>query len=160
MASPYRDRIAEFRSLSQTLQKLGGEISAVDKNHLQNDDVSQSPPLPFPSFRSEFNRKASLIGSGIHETSQKIVRLAKLAKRSSMFNDPIVEIQELTALIKADITALNAALSDLQTLLNMEIADGNYSEDRVVHSTMVCDDLKNKLMGATKHFQDVLTARN
>ncbi|KAE8712081.1 hypothetical protein F3Y22_tig00110264pilonHSYRG00228 [Hibiscus syriacus] len=67
---------------------------------------------------------------------------------------------ELTALIKADITALNAALSDLQTLLNMEIADGNYSEDRVVHSTMVCDDLKNKLMGATKHFQDVLTARN
>ncbi|GMI87249.1 syntaxin of plants 31, T-SNARE SED 5 [Hibiscus trionum] len=41
----------------------------------------------------------------------------------------------------------------------MEIADGNYSEDRVVHSTTVCDDLKNKLMGATQHFQDVLTAR-
>ncbi|KAL4295472.1 hypothetical protein GQ457_12G032800 [Hibiscus cannabinus] len=159
MASPYRDRTSEFRSLSQTLQKLGGGISAVDKNHLRNDDVSQSPLPPAPSFRSEFNRKASLIGSGIHETSQKIVRLAKLAKRSSMFNDPIVEIQELTALIKTDITTLNMALSDLQTLQNMEIADGNYSEDRVVHSTTVFDDLKNKLMGATKHFQDVLTAR-
>ncbi|XWS07657.1 hypothetical protein CRYUN_Cryun41cG0008300 [Craigia yunnanensis] len=76
-----------------------------------------------------------------------------------MFDDPIVEIQELTALIKTDITTLNMALSDLQTLQNMEIADGNYSEDRVVHSTTVCDDLKSKLMGATKHLQDVLTAR-
>ncbi|KAK6234312.1 hypothetical protein QUC31_006718 [Theobroma cacao] len=156
MTSPYRDRTAEFRSLLQTLQKIGG-ISSVNDSHLQNDHVSKPPP-PFSS-RSEFNKKASLIGSGIHETSQKIVRLAKLAKRSSMFDDPIMEIQELTALIKSDITALNMALSDLQTLQNMEIADGNYSEDRVVHSTTVCDDLKGKLMGATKHLQDVLTAR-
>ena len=71
-----------------------------------------------------------------------------------MFDDPLVEIQELTALIKTDITTLNMALSDLQILQNMEIADGNYSEDRVVHSTKVCDDLKSKLMGATKHLQD------
>ena len=76
-----------------------------------------------------------------------------------MFDDPIVEIQELTALIKNDITALNVALSDLQTLQNMELADGNYSEDRAVHSTTVCDDLKSKLMGATKELQDVLTTR-
>ncbi|XP_021295634.1 syntaxin-31 [Herrania umbratica] len=156
MASPYRDRTAEFRSLLQTLQKIGG-VSSVNDSHLQNDHVSK-PAAPLCS-RSEFNKKASLIGSGIQETSQKIVRLAKLAKRSSMFDDPIMEIQELTALIKSDITALNMALSDLQTLQNMEIADGNYSEDRVVHSTTVCDDLKGKLMGATKHLQDVLTAR-
>lgn len=76
-----------------------------------------------------------------------------------MFDDPIVEIQELTALIKNDITALNVALLDLQTLQNMELADGNYSEDRAVHSTTVCDDLKSKLMGATKELQDVLTTR-
>lgn len=82
-----------------------------------------------------------------------------VAKRSSMFDDPMVEIQELTALIKNDITALNTALTDLQTLQNMEIADGNYSQDRLVHSTAVCDDLKSKLMGATKQLQDVLTTR-
>lgn len=76
-----------------------------------------------------------------------------------MFDDPIVEIQELTALIKDDVTALNTALSDLQTLQNLEIAEGNYSQDRVVHSTTVCDDLKSKLMGATKELQDVLTTR-
>ena len=82
-----------------------------------------------------------------------------MAKRSSIFDDPIKEIQELTTLTKDDITALNVAVSDLQTLQNLEVADGNYSEDRVVHSTTVCDDLKNKLMGTTKQFQEVLTTR-
>jgi syntaxin 5 len=76
-----------------------------------------------------------------------------------MFDDPIVEIQELTSLIKNDITTLNVALSDLQTIQNIEIADGNFSEDRVGHSTAVFDDLKGKLMGATKQLQNVLTAR-
>ena len=76
-----------------------------------------------------------------------------------MFDDPIREIQEMTALIKNDITSLNVAISDLQAIQTMEIAEGNYSEDRVVHSTAVCDDLKSKLMGATKQLQDVLTAR-
>ncbi|KAL7253357.1 hypothetical protein ACSBR1_007813 [Camellia fascicularis] len=152
--SPYRDRTLEFRSLSETLQKIGG---------LASSNGSQTTPstskLPATSYRSEFNKRASRIGLGVHETSLKISRLAKLAKRSSLFDDPIKEIQELTALIKDDITALNVAVSDLQTLQNLELADADYSEDRVVHSTTVCDDLKNKLMGATKQFQDVLTTR-
>ena len=57
-----------------------------------------------------------------------------------MFDDPIMEIQELTSLIKNDIMALNVALSDLQTIQNIEIADGKYSKDRVGHTTAVFDD--------------------
>nr|GEX46758.1 syntaxin-31 isoform X2 [Tanacetum cinerariifolium] len=121
--------------------------------------VSTTSSKSSSSFRSEFNKKASRIGLGVHETQKKISRLANLAKKSTIFDDPLKEIQELTVLIKNDITSLNVAVSDLQTLQNMEIADGDYSEDRVVHGTAVCDDLKNKLMGTTKKFQDVLTAR-
>ncbi|RDX68667.1 Syntaxin-31 [Mucuna pruriens] len=153
MASSYRDRTSEFRLLTETLKKIGGGAAAPIQ-------AENAPSTSHESYsRSEFNRKASRIGLGIHETSQKIARLAQLAKKSSMFNDPIVEIQELTALIKNEITALNSALSDLQTIQHMDMADGNYSQDRVVHSNAVCDDLKSKLMGATKHLQDVLTAR-
>lgn len=155
----YRDRTAEFHSITQTLKKIGGIAPVHQNKSYQANNSSPSKPLLSYTTRSEFNKKASLIGSGVHETSQKISRLAQLAKRSSMFNDPTVEIQELTVLIKNDITALNAALTDLQTIQNMEIADGNYSEDRFVHSTTVCDDLKSKLMGATKRLQDVLTTR-
>ncbi|GMY22967.1 syntaxin-31 [Fagus crenata] len=161
MSSTYRDRTVEFRSLSETLKKIGG-ITAVH-HQAENDPASSKPLVPaattVASSRSEFNKKASRIGLGIHETSNKIARLAQLAKRSSMFDDPIVEIQELTSLIKNDITTLNVALSDLQTIQNIEIADGNFSEDRVGHSTAVFDDLKGKLMGATKQLQNVLTAR-
>ncbi|THG16008.1 hypothetical protein TEA_008104 [Camellia sinensis var. sinensis] len=152
--STYRDRTTEFRSLSETLKKIGG---VADSNESQNGPSPSKPPAT--SYRSEFNKKASRIGLGIHETSLKIARLSKLGKKSSIFDDPIKEIQELSAFIKDDITALNVAVSDLQNLQNVEIADGNYSEDRVVHSTTVCDDLKTKLMGATKQFQDVLTTR-
>ncbi|KAJ6720554.1 SYNTAXIN-31 [Salix viminalis] len=155
----YRDRTAEFQSITQTLKKIGGITPFHQTQSHQAHNSSPSKPLLSSITRSEFNKKASLIGSGVHETSHKISRLAQLAKRSSMFNDPTVEIQELTVLIKNDITALNAALTDLQTIQNMEIADGNYSEDRLVHSTTVCDDLKSKLMSATKRLQDVLTTR-
>ncbi|KAG2317380.1 hypothetical protein Bca52824_020502 [Brassica carinata] len=41
------------------------------------------------------------------------------------------------------------SLSDLQTLQNMETADGSYSHDKFGHYTAVCDDLKTRLMGAT-----------
>ncbi|WVY91465.1 hypothetical protein V8G54_036979 [Vigna mungo] len=153
MSSSYRDRTSEFRLLSETLKKIEGGTSPSVQPEIASSTSHDS------YSRSEFNRKASRIGLGINETSQKVARLAQLARRSSMFNDPAVEIQELTVLIKNEITALNSALSDLQAIQNMDMADGSYSQDRIVHSTAVCDDLKSKLMGATKHLQDVLTAR-
>ncbi|CAH2073968.1 unnamed protein product [Thlaspi arvense] len=179
MGSTFRDRTAEFHSLSQTLKKIG----AIPSVHQVEDDLATSKRSPPGSSKSEFNKKASMIGLRIHETSQKIARLAKctvrsivavflsivfrwnhdfvlVAKQSSIFNDRTVEIQELTVLIRNDITGLNMALSDLQTLQNMEIADGNYSQDKVGHYTAVCDDLKTRLMAATKQLQDVLTTRS
>ncbi|XP_077225171.1 syntaxin of plants 31 isoform X2 [Tasmannia lanceolata] len=153
--SSYRDRTSEFRFLSERLKKIEGIPEAKGKENDRETSTSASAILA----RSEFNKKASRIGSGIYETSQKISRLSKLAKRSSMFDDPVREIQELTALIKNDITALNVAVSDLQALQNLEVSDGNCSQDRAVHATTICDDLKNRLMGTTKHFKDVLTTR-
>ncbi|CAN8298292.1 unnamed protein product [Cochlearia groenlandica] len=157
MGSTLRDRTAEFHSLSQTLKKIGA-IPSVDKS--SEDEPATSKRSPPGSSRSEFNKKASQIGLRIHETSLKISRLSKLAKQSSIFNDRTMEIQELTVLIRNEITGLNMALSDLQTLQNMEIADGNYSQDKVGHYTAVCDDLKTRLMVATKQLQDVLTTRS
>lgn len=159
-STTFRDRTAEFRSLSQTLKKIGAIPSSL--HQAESDPTTSSTKRSPPgSSRSEFNKKASQIGLRIHETSQKTARLAKLGKESSIFNDRTLEIQELTVLIRNDITGLNMALSDLQTLQNMEIADGSsYSHDKAGHYTAVCDDLKTRLMGATKQFQDVLTARS
>ncbi|RLN23248.1 syntaxin 32 [Panicum miliaceum] len=82
-----------------------------------------------------------------------------VAKRTSVFDDPTMEIQELTAVIKKDITALNTAVVDLQALCNSQNESGNLSKDTTNHSTTVVDNLKNRLMSATKEFKEVLTMR-
>lgn len=80
-----------------------------------------------------------------------------VAKRTSVFDDPTMEIQELTAVIKQDITAINSAVVDLQYLCSSR--NENISSDTTTHSTTVVDDLKNRLMSTTKEFKDVLTMR-
>lgn len=153
----YRDRTSEFASLSKTLKKISGSTAPDDQSQ-QNISPSTTKLLA-NSDRSEFNKKASKIGLTIHQTFQKIDRLAKLAKRSSIFDDPSKEIQELTAFIKNDITVLNVGVSDLQALQDRELSDGTHSKDKVVHCTAICDDLKTRLMAATKSFQEALTVR-
>lgn len=76
-----------------------------------------------------------------------------------MFDDPATEIQELTVVIKQDITALNAAISDLQELCDSRNDGGSQSKHSSEHSTTVVDSLKSKLMDTTKEFKDVLTMR-
>ena len=82
-----------------------------------------------------------------------------VAKRTSVFDDPTVEIQELTAVIKQDITALNSAVTDLQILCNSQNESGNTSKHTTEHSTIVVDNLKTRLMSTTKEFKEVLTMR-
>lgn len=82
-----------------------------------------------------------------------------VAKRTSVFDDPTTEIQELTAVIKQDITALNSAVVDLQFVCNSQNESANVSTDTTTHSATVVDNLKNRLMSATKEFKEVLTMR-
>ncbi|XP_038885581.1 syntaxin-32 [Benincasa hispida] len=155
-AHSFRDRTLEFQNITERLKKSFSSgtgttgPSAVSKSEEQRSAVA---------LQSEFNKRASKIGLGIHQTSQKLSKLAKLAKRTSVFDDPTMEIQELTALIKQDITTLNSAVVDLQLLCNSRNENGNISSDTTSHSTTVVDDLKNRLMSTTKEFKEVLTMR-
>ena len=83
--SSYRDRTAEFLSIAERLKKAPGGPQL-------NGDSSASgqpaaPPAGHPSAtsaQSEFNRQASRIGLSIHQTTQK---LQKLAKRECLGDD-------------------------------------------------------------------------
>ncbi|KAL8152512.1 hypothetical protein V2J09_010272 [Rumex salicifolius] len=154
--SSYRDRTQEFQGIADRLKKtVSNAPSSTSSSSRSQLDGSRSAV----SIQSEFNKRASKIGFGIHQTSQKLAKLAKLAKRTSVFDDPTVEIQELTAVIKQDITALNSAVVDLQLLCNSQGEIGSTSSDTTTHSTTVVDNLKNRLMTATKEFKEVLTMR-
>ncbi|XP_026408431.1 syntaxin-32-like [Papaver somniferum] len=155
--SSYRDRTQEFLTVTERLKK---SYSPGGQNNVPSSSNSRPEgPRSGISMQSEFNKRASKIGYGIHQTSQKLAKLAKLAKRTSVFDDPTVEIQDLTAVIKQDITALNSAVVDLQLVCNTQNDSGNISKDTTSHSTTVVDNLKNRLMSATKEFKEVLTMR-
>ncbi|KAH8482240.1 hypothetical protein Peur_068227 [Populus x canadensis] len=154
----YRDRTQEFLSVAERLKKSfssANNVASSSSGSSTKVDATRSAV----AIQSEFNKRASKIGLGIHQTSQKLAKLAKLAKRTSVFDDPTLEIQELTAVIKQDITVLNSAVVDLQLLCSSQNESGNISSDTTTHSTTVVDNLKNRLMTATKEFKEVLTMR-
>ncbi|KAF2304572.1 hypothetical protein GH714_033657 [Hevea brasiliensis] len=155
----YRDRTQEFLSVAERLKKSFSSANNAATSSSSSNSAKHDATRSAVAIQSEFNKRASKIGFGIHQTSQKLAKLAKLAKRTSMFDDPTTEIQELTAVIKQDITALNAAVVDLQFLCNSQNESGNISSDTSTHSTTVVDNLKNRLMSATKEFKEVLTMR-
>lgn len=83
MASAYRDRTSEFRSLTETLKKIEG---VAPPNQADNVPSTSKQSSPIPYSRSEFNRKASRIGLGIHDTTQKISRLDQCKPTSTFFH--------------------------------------------------------------------------
>lgn len=158
--SSFRDRTQEFQSVAERLKKSFSSGPGSGQNGPSSGSKSKfEEQRSVVAVQSEFNKRASKIGYGIHQTSQKLGKLTKLAKRTSVFDDPTREIQELTAVIKQDITALNSAVVDLQLLSNSRNDSGNISSDTTSHSTTVVDDLKNRLMSTTKEFKEVLTMR-
>jgi len=170
MMSSTRDRTSEFFSIAD---RLGGSVGAsasggggagagsgLAPRGLSGSSLGSSS-LGAPALSkvdsSLFASKASSIGMGIHATSTKLARLAALAKRTSMFDDPAREIAELTGVIKQDIASLNAAISDLQ---NLSRGTSGSNKQTAAHGTTVVNNLKTKLMGAMKQFKEVLTVRN
>ncbi|BBG95428.1 syntaxin of plants 32, partial [Prunus dulcis] len=155
--SSFRDRTQEFQSVAERLKKSFSSGPGSGQNGPSSGSKSKfEEQRSVVAVQSEFNKRASKIGYGIHQTSQKLGKLTKcellmiVAKRTSVFDDPTREIQELTAVIKQDITALNSAVVDLQLLSNSRNDSGNISSDTTSHSTTVVDDLKNRLMSTQK----------
>jgi syntaxin 5 len=144
-----RDRTGDFQAIAQRLQKQAGvqDVGASSLHQQTKQTVQQ---------QSEFARKASQIGLSIHTTSMRLQKLAQLAKRTSMFDDPSREIDEMTGIIKQDIQGLNMAIADLQRISSKKPDENKQSQD---HSHTVVNSLRTRLKDATQEFKDVLTMR-
>ncbi|KAH0917682.1 hypothetical protein HID58_025342 [Brassica napus] len=168
--SSYRDRADEFFGIVETLRRSIAPDAANNVPYGGGGGGRREDPRSAVANQSEFKKRAAVIGLAINQTSQKLSKLAQrvrtivsedviMAKRSSVFDDPTREIQELTAVIKQEISSLNSALIDLQAVRNSHNDERTISRDTTTHSATVVDDLKNRLMDTTKEFKDVLTLR-
>lgn len=106
-----------------------------------------------------FGKDASKIGLAIQDVANKASRLSKLAKGSSMFDDPAREIQKLIAVITQDIMGLNTTIQELESRHASQKRDNTSSSHFSEHCKMILIDLKGRLMQTTNDFKEVLTAR-
>jgi syntaxin 5 len=80
-SSSYRDRTSEFHSVAERLRKSGAGVAANgDAGQAARSNAEKSGSASSViSLQSEFNKKASRIGLSIHQTTQKLDKLAKRA---------------------------------------------------------------------------------
>ena len=75
-----------------------------------------------------------------------------------MFNDPTDAINELAALVKNDITAINTQLDNLQEYINSQ-REAAPSRQAATHSDAIVSLMKADLMATTRGFKDILEVR-
>jgi syntaxin 5 len=137
-----RDRTAEFTSVVLSLQSYHAPTSMT----------------PHPRRRqSEVMVAAKKIGYDISCTCTKLEKLTELARGRSLFGDPTADIQELTQVIKQDISKLNSDISALQQQAKAQ-SHGEGKHMRTHTSTVVIS-LQVKLADVSKDFKNVLELR-
>lgn len=100
---------------------------------------------------------AKKIGYDISCTCTKLEKLTELARGRSLFGDPTTDIQELTQVIKQDLSKLNSDISTLQ----QQVKARSYGEGKHMrtHTSSVVVSLQVKLADVSKDFKNVLELR-
>ncbi|RBA14730.1 hypothetical protein FPRO05_13275 [Fusarium proliferatum] len=156
-----QDRTSEFKSvLAQAQRKQSSSKVSSQRRSLLTDAQKDAANghAGGPPRRSEFARKAAEIGRGISATMGKLEKLAQqtVAKRRTLFDDRPVEINELTFVIKQDLSSLNQQIGALQTLTKQQHPKADQEGE---HNKNVVYLLQGKLTDVSVNFKDVLEAR-
>lgn len=102
---------------------------------------------------SQFMSMAKVISKNITSTYAKLEKLALLAKKKSLFDDRPSEIQELTYIIKGDLSSLNQQIARLG-----EMPRGRKTMHN--HSSSVVLALQSRLANMSNQFKQVLEVRS
>lgn len=161
MAISIQDRTDEFRSILAQAQRRQAQskTGAQRQSLLTVQEKAQANPSP-QRQRSEFARNAAEVARGVASTMQKLERLSQLARRKTLFDDRPVEFDELTFVIKQDMTALSGQVQNLQQMnakLHPKAKPGVDQEGE--HNSNVVLLLKDKLQNVGTNFKDVLEVR-
>ncbi|KAF0689859.1 Aste57867_18729 [Aphanomyces stellatus] len=142
------DRTSEFLKLCQSSQ---GPTADPSKARRQK-------PLTAMQQQVHFNAAASDVSKEVNKVSQRLQQLTLLVRQTNMFNDPTSQINELTQLVKQDITLIHTKLDDLECFQRSQRA-GYSSNQAAKHSDAIVTQMKSTLMTTTKGFKDILQVR-
>lgn len=152
-----QDRTAEFKSiLIQTQRRQAQAKVGSQRRSLLTDAQKADADGTRQPRRSDFARKAADIGRGISGTMGKLEKLAQLARRKTLFDNP-VEINELTFVIKQDLSSLNQQIAGLQNVVRSSQQGGKSQESE--HNKNVVLLLQGKLTDVSVSFRETLEMR-
>lgn len=161
MAVSIQDRTDEFRSiLEQAKRRQAQSKTGAQRQSLLTAQEKQQANSSPQRQRSEFARSAADVARGVASTMQKLERLSQLAKRKTLFDDRPVEFDELTFVIKQDMTALSGQVQQLQAMNSKQHPKSKPGVDQEgEHNSNVVILLKDKLQNVGTNFKDVLEVR-
>ncbi|KAL2758379.1 hypothetical protein ACRALDRAFT_1029953 [Sodiomyces alcalophilus JCM 7366] len=152
-----QDRTAEFKSvLTQAQRRQASSKVGAQRRSLLSDSQKAAANGDGTRRRSDFARQAAQIGRSISATMGKLEKLATLAKRRTLFDDRPVEINELTFIIKQDLSSINQQISQLQALTRQQHPKVDQEGE---HNKNVVFLLQGKLTDVSANFKDVLEER-
>nr|CAB3266676.1 syntaxin-5-like [Phallusia mammillata] len=146
MSIASRDRTTEFQSVLKSLKSRQSNGTA----------LHQSPKVTLKRH-SEFSKFAKNIGQDLARTYEKLEKLTLLCKKRSLFDDRPVEIQELTYIIKKDITSLKRKIQQLEESKTASLPVARKDAQR--HTTSIVRTLRSKLAHMSENFKSVLEVR-
>ncbi|KAJ2906017.1 hypothetical protein MKZ38_003500 [Zalerion maritima] len=152
-----QDRTSEFKSiLAQAQRRQATAKLGAQRRSLLTDSQKAAADGSPQARRSEFARRAAEIGRGISATMAKLEKLAQLAKRKTLFDDRPVEINELTFIIKQDLSSINQQILNLQALTKQQHPKADQEGE---HNKNVVYLLQGELGQVSATFKDVLEVR-
>lgn len=145
-----RDRTQEFSRIVRSQQGSSHNGSIPHRDSKRPRDLRQY---------QDFMQRSRLIGRNISSTYAKLEKLTHLAKKRSLFDDSHdCEIQELTGIIRHDLSSLTKQLGDLRTR-SLAASQGGNSAHMQKHSSNMVGTLQTKVALITQKFKDVLEVR-
>ncbi|KAM0325100.1 hypothetical protein ACHAQA_007639 [Verticillium albo-atrum] len=152
-----QDRTTEFKSvLAQAQRRQASNKVGAQRRSLLTDQQKAAANGDARPRRSDFARQAAQIGRSITGTMGKLEKLATLARRRTLFDDRPVEINELTFIIKQDLSSINQQISQLQALTRNQHPKADQEGE---HNKNVVFLLQGKLTDVSANFKDVLEER-
>lgn len=151
---PFRDRTNEFKTVAKSCQLRHQPNGHLSTTKADRDKILQSSIY--------FNQLAKRIGRDLSMTCAKMEKLSQLAKNKSLFDDRAGEIEELSQMIKQEITGLNKQIANLQVVATKPGAEGipvKQEQQCKNHSKLVVVGLQSKLASVSKTFKNVLEIR-
>uniref|UniRef100_A0A5S6R0Y9 t-SNARE coiled-coil homology domain-containing protein n=1 Tax=Trichuris muris TaxID=70415 RepID=A0A5S6R0Y9_TRIMR len=146
---PGRERTQEFNAFATSLQMKMDMPDGVARLN--------SRPYHAKAEVGEFSQLARKIGHDLSQTFFKLEKLTMIAKKRTLFDDQMIEVDELTAIIKQDIALLNTQIASLQKVIQRNIS--RTAANQTQHSKSVVVSFQSRLASMSSEFRSVLEMR-